>query len=196
MILMATFVPSIESNSFDLSQECMKAFISLGDVIGLYYLFQAKRTSYMAALIGLSWATTESLLRRLIPLCIEARSMQFSWRHTLTAVEANISIVTHISFAVLIWAWNRKPGMWRKIATLLVGQKFLFPVVTRCCIPLRARPRRPLLASGVKLLHLFGARLGGGCRGGSGADSWPMPSRDIRRPLSSPRQVATQNSAT
>jgi hypothetical protein len=131
MILMATFVPSIDSSAFDLSQECMKAFISLGDMLGLYYLFQAKRTSYMAALIGLSWATTESLLRRLIPLCIEARSMQFSWRHTLTAVEANISIVTHISFAVLIWAWNRKPALWREIATLLVGQKFVFPIVTR-----------------------------------------------------------------
>ena len=78
MILTATFVPSLDPGSFYLSQECMKAFISLGDVLGLYYLFQAKRTSHMAVLIGLSWATTESLLRRLIPLCIEARSMQAS----------------------------------------------------------------------------------------------------------------------
>jgi hypothetical protein len=132
MILTATFVPSLETDAFDLSQECMKAFISLADVIGLHYLFQVKRTSHMAVLIGLSWATTESLLRRLIPLCIEARSMQFSWRHTLTALEANVSIVTHISVAVLVWLWIRRPQLRKDITVILVGQRFVFPIVCRC----------------------------------------------------------------
>ncbi len=98
----------------------------------------------MAVLIGLAWATTESLLRRLIPLCIEARSMQFSWRHTLTALEANVSIVTHISFAVLVWLWIRRPQLRRDITIILVGQRFVFPIVTRCVSSRGADPHLSL----------------------------------------------------
>jgi len=131
MILTATFVPSSEAFQFDFSQEFMKAFISFADVLGLYHQFQTKRTSLMlAVVIGLAWATMESVFRRLVPLVNEARSMQFSWKHTLTAVEANISLSTHIAFAVLVWLWIRREKMRRNITIIITLQRFAFPVVT------------------------------------------------------------------
>ncbi|EKX40174.1 hypothetical protein GUITHDRAFT_42004, partial [Guillardia theta CCMP2712] len=110
MILMATFVPSADPHEFNVSQECMKAFITLADVLGLHYLFQKRSSMGTAAGIGLSWSATESLFRRLVPLWVEARSLQFSWNHLLTSIEANISIAIHIAFALLVWLWIRKPN--------------------------------------------------------------------------------------
>eukprot|EP00960_Hanusia_phi_P060105 764408-Hanusia_phi.AAC.4 len=130
MILMATFVPSADPHEFNLSQECMKAFITLADVLGLHYLFQKRTSMGIAAVIGLSWSATESLFRRLVPLWVEARSLQFSWNHLLTSIEANISIAVHIAFALLVWLWIRKPNSRSTVSGVLVGQKFLFPVVT------------------------------------------------------------------
>ena len=131
MILMATFVPSADPHEFNVSQECMKAFITLADVLGLHYLFQKRSSLGTAAGIGLSWSATESLFRRLVPLWVEARSLQFSWNHLLTSIEANISIAVHIAFALLVWLWIRKPNSRTTVSGVIVGQKFLFPLVTR-----------------------------------------------------------------
>ena len=39
LILVATFVPSADPNSFDVAHECMRAFITLCDCLGLYQTF-------------------------------------------------------------------------------------------------------------------------------------------------------------
>jgi len=70
-----------------------------------------------------------------VPLWVEARSLQFSWNHLLTSIEANISIAVHIAFALLVWLWIRKPNSRSTVSGVLVGQKFLFPVVTRFVLP-------------------------------------------------------------
>ena len=86
LILTATFVPSADPNSFDVAQELMKAFITLCDCLGLYRMFAPRRMAQGSAVaIGLAWGTTESLLHRLVPLVVEARGLQFSWKHTVTS---------------------------------------------------------------------------------------------------------------
>jgi len=148
MILTATFVPSADLDSFDVPQELMKAFVSLADILGLHLLFQAKRSSSgIPVVYGLSWAVTESLLQRLVPLWVGARSLQFSWTHTLTSVEANISIATHISFALLVWLWSRKPALRSTIGGLVLVQRFAFPLVTTF-LRFSAFPLQPTVAVG------------------------------------------------
>jgi hypothetical protein len=86
LILTATFVPSADPRSFDHTQELMKAFIALCDCFGLYRMFAPRRMAQgSAAVIGLSWGGAESVLHRLVPLFVEARGLQFSWRHALSS---------------------------------------------------------------------------------------------------------------
>mmetsp|Transcript_22052 Transcript_22052/g.44386 ORF Transcript_22052/g.44386 Transcript_22052/m.44386 type:complete len:227 (-) Transcript_22052:89-769(-) len=134
MVLTATFVPSSETGAFDLTQELEKAFIGFADVYGLFYLLNTKKGYITAVTIGLAWATAESVFRRLVPLVVEARSMQFSWKHTLTAVEANISVGTHMALAMLIFVGirTRKSSMRNTAIAAIVFQRFGFPVITSC----------------------------------------------------------------
>lgn len=131
MILTATFVPSSESGAFDLTQELEKAFIGFVDVYGLFHLLNTKKGYMTGVTIGLAWATAESVFRRLVPLAVEANSQQFSWKHTLTAVEANISVGTHMALAMLIFVGirTRKSAMRNTAITAIVVQRFGFPVI-------------------------------------------------------------------
>lgn len=131
LILTATFVPSGDPHSFDVAQESMKAFITFCDCLGLYLTFSARKLALgAAAVIGLSWGTAESVLHRLVPLAVEARGLQFTWKHTLTSVEANISLGTYMALAVLMWLWVRKPAQRTSIIIVITLQRFVVPLVT------------------------------------------------------------------
>lgn len=57
------------------------------------------------------WAAGESLVSRLMPFWIEARSPHFSWDHLQSSIEANIHLVLHLSFVAAVWlATRRKVG--------------------------------------------------------------------------------------
>jgi hypothetical protein len=112
MILIASIVPNADPDSFDIPQILVKGLISLVDLLGLHILLSAKRSSSGVPIVtGLTWAVTESVTQRLVPLWVEARSMQFSWKHTITSLEANISIATHVVLALLVWLWTRRPAL-------------------------------------------------------------------------------------
>jgi len=130
LILVAQFVPVVDSGSFDVVQELMKAVISMCDCAGLYYHFEPKRMAQGAALgIGLAWGTAESVLNRLVPLAVQARGLQFSWKHTLTSVEANISLCSYMALAVLMRLWVREPSKRTSIAVLVGMQRLVAPVI-------------------------------------------------------------------
>ena len=130
LILVAQFVPVVDSGSFDVVQELMKAVISMCDCAGLYYHFEPKRMAQGAALgIGLAWGTAESVLNRLVPLAVQARGLQFSWKHTLTSVEANISLCSYMALAVLMRLWVREPSKRTSIAVLVCTQRLVAPVI-------------------------------------------------------------------
>jgi len=131
LILTATFVPSADPRSFDIVQELMKAFITLCDCFGLYRMFAPRRMAQgSAAVIGLSWAGAESVLHRLVPLIVEAQGLQFSWRHALSSVEANISLRNYMALSVLIWLWVRKPQQRSGIVAIIALQRFVVPLIT------------------------------------------------------------------
>merc|ERR1712216_806555 len=108
LILVAQFVPVVDSGSFDVVQELMKAAISMCDCAGLYYHFEPKRMA---------------------PLAVQARGLQFSWKHTLTSVEANISLCSYMALAVLMRLWVREPSKRTSIAVLVGMQRLVAPVI-------------------------------------------------------------------
>lgn len=131
LVLTATFVPTADPSSFDIAQEGMKAFITLCDCLGLYRMFAPRRMAMgTAVVIGLAWGTAESMLHRLAPLVVEARGLQFTWRHALSSVEANISLGTYMSLAVLMWLWVRKPAHRSTILVASGLQRFVVPIAT------------------------------------------------------------------
>lgn len=119
------FDPGFSPRSFP------KAFITLADVLGLFYIFQQKKTAHGAASVGLSWSVTESCTRRFFPMVFSAQSIQFTWDHSIAALEANVGIATHMCFAVLVWMYMRKPHMRHTIAVTIIVQRFAFPIVSR-----------------------------------------------------------------
>jgi hypothetical protein len=154
LVLIATFVPSTDPHSFDFAQECMKAFITLCDCLGLYRTFATKKLALgSAVLIGLSWGTTESILHRAAPLAVEARGLQFSWKHLLTALEGNISLGTYMGLAVLMWLWVRRPAHRNSIVLLVCAQRFFVPIVARF-LRYSAFTEAPALAVGAQGLMM------------------------------------------
>ena len=64
-----------------------------------------------------------------VPLAVQARGLQFSWKHTLTSVEANISLCSYMALAVLMRLWVREPSKRTSIAVLVGMQRLVAPVI-------------------------------------------------------------------
>lgn len=52
LVLTATFVPTADPRAFDVAQECMKAFITLCDCLGLYRMFAPRRMAQVCPRAG------------------------------------------------------------------------------------------------------------------------------------------------
>jgi hypothetical protein len=74
---------------------------------------------------------TENIVSRFMPLVLQANSMQFSWRHIISSLEANVGIVTHMCFALLVWMYVRRPQLKHSIVVTIIVQRFTFPLVSR-----------------------------------------------------------------
>ncbi|RWS24422.1 hypothetical protein B4U80_06443 [Leptotrombidium deliense] len=83
----------------------------LVDVIGMYWVLvkQQKASLSQVKILGVAvgWSFGESLLTRFVDFYVNARSMQFDWKHMLTAVDANLSLIQNISICCLLWLWSR-----------------------------------------------------------------------------------------
>lgn len=135
MLALATFLASTESHVFSLAQEVLKAMIGLGDLLGMYICFQQRtggEASVKALAVGLAWATSDSVLKRLAPLYLGARSLEFSWKFILTSLEANVSLALHIALAFLVSALTRKGAEHRLkesgLANMISGSLFFHAV--------------------------------------------------------------------
>jgi len=113
MILLATFMPLSELSgaSFDYTQEIPKSIFNFIDIMGVHFVI-----NYISGCegdlrilgVGLGWASAESIMMRVAPLWIGARSLEFDWSFVQIAVEANVSLLVNISFVALVWLWSRK----------------------------------------------------------------------------------------
>jgi len=111
MLLLATFFPMsdgpIETTS--LMTEFVKTSVDFGDIIGLSMVMnRVPGSGHIKVLItGLGWAAADLLLTRLLPLWVGARGLEFDWRYIQMSLDANVSLVHHLSMALLVWLWSR-----------------------------------------------------------------------------------------
>jgi len=84
---------------------------NLIDCCGLYYFLVKQQKASLAQVkilsVALGWSLGESLLTRLIDFYMNARSMQFDWKHILNAGESNVFLLQNICVCSLLWQWNR-----------------------------------------------------------------------------------------
>lgn len=105
MILLASFIPDMENQNFDLTQEFMKVVIGMLEILAMSlaynFALRGERTEKVLSL-GVGWAIVESALSRLLPILFGARELEFEWSYLVMGIEGNLSILVFIAFARLI----------------------------------------------------------------------------------------------
>ncbi|KAI1289578.1 Transmembrane protein [Halotydeus destructor] len=76
------------------------------DCLGFYYLLTKQHKASLPEVkilsVAVGWSFGESLLTRFIDFYINARSMQFDWKHLFVAAEANIALVQNVCICTLL----------------------------------------------------------------------------------------------
>eukprot|EP01129_Flabellula_baltica_P007052 TRINITY_DN2703_c0_g1_i1.p1 TRINITY_DN2703_c0_g1~~TRINITY_DN2703_c0_g1_i1.p1 ORF type:complete len:220 (-),score=28.37 TRINITY_DN2703_c0_g1_i1:13-672(-) len=101
LLLEGTLPPAIE-DSFDVKREFFGILLTSLDFMAIYYMFTFRFANEML-LAGLGWAVSESLVKRMIPLWIEARGLEFDPKFMIVAIDANIYLLFYISLATVIF---------------------------------------------------------------------------------------------
>ncbi|RWS10836.1 membrane protein-like protein [Dinothrombium tinctorium] len=120
----------------------------LVDVIGIYWVLikQQKASLSQVKILGVAvgWSFGESLLTRFVDYYVNARSMQFDWKHMLTAIDANLALIQNICICCLLWLWSRG------------GQKLPVAIVILYFIALTAIGANLMLKSSLVLVLSIG----------------------------------------
>jgi hypothetical protein len=133
MMILATFFPSFDDSTFNIIIEFLKTTIDVGDLIGLYIAITkvSGRSEIKYLIAGAGWASAELIMTKFLPFWVGARGVEFDWKYIQMSFDSNISLVQHITTALLIYLYSRSDAV--KISNVLV---FL---IALCCY-------RPLLA--------------------------------------------------
>jgi len=93
------------------------------DCIGLYYVLTKQQKSSLSEVkilsVALGWSFGESLLTRFVDFYVNARSLQFDWKHLLVAAEANVTLVQNVSICCLLWMTSRGGAKTKPSALIL-----------------------------------------------------------------------------
>ncbi|KAK3801187.1 hypothetical protein RRG08_028197 [Elysia crispata] len=111
MLLLATFFPTTEivAGSLDITGEFLKSTVDIIDLIGLHIVMSkfAGKGQLKFMIAGMGWATAELVVTRFIPLWMGARGVEFDWKYIQMSFDSNISLIHHISVAMLVWLYSR-----------------------------------------------------------------------------------------
>jgi hypothetical protein len=92
------------------------------DCLGLYYLLtkqqKASLTEVKVLSVALGWSFGESLLTRFVDFYVNARSMQFDWKHLLVGVDSNLVLVQNVCICTLLWLTSRSGS--KKLPSVLI----------------------------------------------------------------------------
>mmetsp|Transcript_9863 Transcript_9863/g.16237 ORF Transcript_9863/g.16237 Transcript_9863/m.16237 type:complete len:234 (-) Transcript_9863:175-876(-) len=127
MLLQSMILLSGEGDSFDLTQEIIKAVSGAADIVGIYLalrkLTAGKPNPKKVLAVGLGWSFGESVLQRLAPIWFGAKGLEFDWSHVRIGIEANLSLILNISFVGIIWwVWMRRKDLSQSAySSLVVG---------------------------------------------------------------------------
>lgn len=106
MILIATFIPVTNLDSFQIATEFRRLCVAMVDVLAVYFVFSrtklnVERTKKELA-IGMGWSIAEAVFGTLLPLFNYARGSEFSWSNIQLCIGANIAILSSIGFAKVV----------------------------------------------------------------------------------------------
>ncbi|KAL8625324.1 hypothetical protein ACOMHN_044467 [Nucella lapillus] len=122
MMLLATFFPesAATAGGVDITGEFLKCTVDLADLLGLHIVMSkfAGKGQLKFMIAGMGWATAELVMTRVIPLWVGARGVEFDWKYIQMSLDSNVSLIHHISTAMLVWLYGRSDL-----------QKSLLPVV-------------------------------------------------------------------
>uniref|UniRef100_A0A0B7AZ73 BOS complex subunit TMEM147 n=1 Tax=Arion vulgaris TaxID=1028688 RepID=A0A0B7AZ73_9EUPU len=106
MLLLATFFPS---GGLDIAGEFLKCTVDIADLFGLHIVMSkfAGKGQLKFMIAGMGWATAELAVTRFVPLWMGARGVEFDWRYIQMSFDSNISLIHHISVAMLVWLYSR-----------------------------------------------------------------------------------------
>ncbi|KAL5019636.1 hypothetical protein ScPMuIL_002528 [Solemya velum] len=111
MLILATFFPpsEIPMGGFDVLGEFMKSTVDFADLVGIHIVMSrvAGKGQLKFMVAGLGWATAELVMTRFLPLWVGARGIEFDWKYIQMSFDSNISLVHHISVAMLVWLYSR-----------------------------------------------------------------------------------------
>eukprot|EP00026_Physarum_polycephalum_P014743 Phypoly_transcript_15291.p1 GENE.Phypoly_transcript_15291~~Phypoly_transcript_15291.p1 ORF type:complete len:235 (+),score=27.60 Phypoly_transcript_15291:219-923(+) len=110
LIIAATFLPGSDSTSFDLLHELLKSVLGIVDVLGVSFILNSVQASFETKLLGvaLGWGAAETFLLKIAPLWIGARGLEFDWKYTQEAIQANIDLLRYLGFVTAVWIYRRK----------------------------------------------------------------------------------------
>ncbi|BFZ25588.1 hypothetical protein BsWGS_28627 [Bradybaena similaris] len=111
MLLLATFFPATEAaaGGLDIAGEFLKSTVDIADLIGLHIVMSkfAGKGQLKFMIAGMGWATAELVVTRFVPLWMGARGVEFDWKYIQMSFDSNISLIHHISVAMLVWLYSR-----------------------------------------------------------------------------------------
>lgn len=111
MLLLATFFPSTETalGGLDITGEFLKSTVDIADLVGLHIVMSkfAGKGQLKFMIAGMGWATAELIVTRFLPLWMGARGVEFDWKYIQMSFDSNISLIHHISVAMLVWLYSR-----------------------------------------------------------------------------------------
>jgi len=152
MLIMATFFPLPSGSDLAATElkpalyspegqpialEFFKSSMDLIDFIGVFLTLARipGRGHAKVLTAGIGWATAELILTRLLSLWVGAKGIEFSWRYIQESVEANISLVQHLTVTALVWVWTRhdlKATLLPLVSILLVFSIYKSLVIEIC----------------------------------------------------------------
>lgn len=122
-----------------IEHEILKGVVSCIDVVGLYFLFNAKRLiNVMGDIdikilsVGLGWAAAELLTTNFLDIILQAWSNEMKMEYVIQAVSANFDLLEIISLASLAYTLTRKDDSSAKrfLIYVLILTRYLLPVAT------------------------------------------------------------------
>lgn len=124
---------------FVVEHDVLKAFISMLDLVGLYYVINAKKLFTVMGdidirliAIGLGWAAAELVTSHFLDVIMQGWSNEFKTEYIINAFSANIDIVEIMSVSFLTYSLTKKEDAAKKnLVYLLVLGRYLIPVAIR-----------------------------------------------------------------
>ncbi|XP_048254509.1 BOS complex subunit TMEM147-like [Haliotis cracherodii] len=111
MLILATFFPASEVpiGGLDVTGEFLKCTVDLADLVGIHFVMSriAGKGQLKFMIAGMGWATAELVMTRFLPLWVGARGVEFDWKYVQMSFDSNVSLIHHISMAMLVWLYCR-----------------------------------------------------------------------------------------